>query len=81
MTELEFLQGHLRNPGKRAACFFFRDKVKYNYLSILENFKVEIVLTMNSRYLVSRNSWRCLSNPDNPNQNGYMCRRRTKPDH
>ena len=27
VTELEFLHGHLRNPGKRAACFFFRDKV------------------------------------------------------
>lgn len=26
VTELEFLLGHLRNPGKRAACFFFRDK-------------------------------------------------------
>ncbi|KAJ7337905.1 hypothetical protein OS493_008064 [Desmophyllum pertusum] len=26
VTELEFLHGHLRNPGKRAACFFFRDK-------------------------------------------------------
>ena len=27
VTELEFLHGHLRDPGKRAACFFFRDKV------------------------------------------------------
>ncbi|XP_068711774.1 TPR repeat-containing protein DDB_G0287407-like isoform X2 [Montipora foliosa] len=26
VTELEFLHGHLRDPGKRAACFFFRDK-------------------------------------------------------
>ncbi|KAM7438385.1 hypothetical protein ABFA07_012098 [Porites harrisoni] len=26
VTELEFLHGHLREPGKRAACFFFRDK-------------------------------------------------------
>ena len=34
VTELEFLLGHLRNPGKRAACFFFRDKVK-KYLNTL----------------------------------------------
>ena len=33
VTELEFLHGHLRNPGKRAACFFFRDKVK-TYIDI-----------------------------------------------
>ncbi|KAL9984671.1 hypothetical protein ACROYT_G006994 [Oculina patagonica] len=26
VTELEFLHGHLRKPGNRAACFFFRDK-------------------------------------------------------
>ncbi|EDO32345.1 predicted protein, partial [Nematostella vectensis] len=29
VTELEFLHGHLRNPGARPACFFFRDKVRY----------------------------------------------------
>ena len=29
VTELEFLHGHLRDPGKRAACFFFRDKVSF----------------------------------------------------
>ena len=27
VTELEYLHGHLNNPGERAACFFFRDKV------------------------------------------------------
>ncbi|XP_033125659.1 TPR repeat-containing protein DDB_G0287407-like isoform X2 [Anneissia japonica] len=26
VTELEFLHGHLNNPGARPACFFFRDK-------------------------------------------------------
>nr|XP_006816361.1 PREDICTED: TPR repeat-containing protein DDB_G0287407-like [Saccoglossus kowalevskii] len=26
VTELEFLHGHLNNPGDRAACFYFRDK-------------------------------------------------------
>ena len=30
VTELEYLHGHLNNPGARAACFFFRDKVMYN---------------------------------------------------
>ena len=34
VTELEFLHGHLRNPGKRAACFFFRDKVGMRFLII-----------------------------------------------
>ncbi|XP_072027805.1 TPR repeat-containing protein DDB_G0287407-like [Amphiura filiformis] len=29
VTELEFLHGHLNNPGARPACFFFRDK-KYD---------------------------------------------------
>ena len=27
VTELEFLHGHLRNPGHIPACFYFRDKV------------------------------------------------------
>jgi hypothetical protein len=27
VTELEFLHGHLRNPGRIPACFYFRDKV------------------------------------------------------
>ncbi|XP_070579554.1 TPR repeat-containing protein DDB_G0287407-like [Ptychodera flava] len=26
VTEMEFLHGHLNNPGERAACFYFRDK-------------------------------------------------------
>ncbi|XP_077865213.1 TPR repeat-containing protein DDB_G0287407-like [Saccoglossus kowalevskii] len=26
VTEIEFLHGHLRNPGNKPACFFFRDK-------------------------------------------------------
>ena len=33
VTELEFLHGHLRDPGKRAACFFFRDKVMTLFLT------------------------------------------------
>ena len=35
VTELEFLHGHLRHPGKRAACFFFRDKVIDSIFNLL----------------------------------------------
>ena len=34
VTELEFLHGHLRNPGRIPACFYFRDKVSLKYSNI-----------------------------------------------
>ena len=38
VTELEYLHGHLNDPGSRAACFFFRDKVTVFVLSICGSF-------------------------------------------
>ncbi|XP_006816362.2 TPR repeat-containing protein DDB_G0287407-like [Saccoglossus kowalevskii] len=36
VTEIEFLHGHLRNPGDKPACFFFRDK-EYDNKKVIEH--------------------------------------------